>query len=94
VCTKSGIFYIPGALGHTPCPSCTLSDRINAVAATRTTHPLFITVYGGLKWTADTADPATEFWTLWGATIDKLDTDIIAVGAQEMARLAKEARVL
>jgi hypothetical protein len=51
-------------------------------------------VYGGLKWTADTADPATEFWTLWGATIDKLDTDIIAVGAQEMARLAKEARVL
>lgn len=88
MCTPGNIFYIPGSLGRTKCPSCTLSDRINAVAAAGSQ---FVTVYGGLKWTASNLDPQTEFWNLWGDTINKLSDDIVPVGAQEMARLAREA---
>lgn len=96
VCTahgKDNLFYIPGCMHHPKCPSCELSRRINEVAAANK-PPFFITVYGGLKWTASSQYPLEEFWTLWTNTIDKLDKNIIPVGAQEMARLAREARVL
>ena len=33
----------------------------------------------------------TSLYVFWGTTIEYLDNDIIAVGAQEMARLAREA---
>jgi len=94
VCTNTGknnLFYIPGSLGKQACPSCELARRINTVAAANK-PPFFITVYGGLKWTSSGLDPDLEFWTLWGDTLAKLDPSIIAIGAQEMARLAAEAR--
>ena len=52
-------------------------------------------VYGGLRWTTTTGKTAnTSLYTFWGDTIDNLDSNIVPVGAQEMARLAKEAHGL
>mmetsp|Transcript_25717 Transcript_25717/g.55710 ORF Transcript_25717/g.55710 Transcript_25717/m.55710 type:complete len:136 (+) Transcript_25717:3-410(+) len=93
LCTNSGaddLFYIPGSMGKQSCPSCELARRINAVAAAHQ-PPYFITVYGGLKWTAASGSPALEFWTLWSETLAKLDSNVVPVGAQEMARLARDA---
>ena len=56
--------------------------------------PLFINVYGGLKWTASAQDPKSEFWTMWNDTVAALAKNIVPVGAQEMARLAREAGAL
>jgi hyaluronoglucosaminidase len=50
-----------------------------------------VSVYGGLKWKANAVSPEREFWPLWTEIIAKLDEDIVVVGAQEMARLAREA---
>ena len=51
-----------------------------------------ITAYGGLRWTTTTGmTDNTSLYHFWGTTIENLDSDIVAVGAQEMARLAREA---
>lgn len=94
LCTSSdpNLFYIPNSLGPVPCPSCTLAGYINDVAAAHA-PPFFITVYGGLKWTSAGVDPQTEFWNLWGNTTALLCEDVVVVGAQEMARLAREAHL-
>jgi hypothetical protein len=66
-----------------------LAQRVNAVAAAGNQ---FITVYGGLRWTTTTgATQNTSLYSFWGDTIAQLDPDIIPVGAQEMARLARAA---
>ena len=92
LCTSSdpNLFYIPNSLGPVPCPSCTLAQYINDVASAHA-PPFFITVYGGLKWTTGDVDPQTEFWNLWGNTTAQLRPDVVVVGAQEMARLARDA---
>eukprot|EP00040_Diaphanoeca_grandis_P022230 m.118956 g.118956 ORF g.118956 m.118956 type:complete len:610 (-) comp28713_c0_seq1:105-1934(-) len=89
VCTNPDLFYIPGALGHQNCSACELSKRITDVADAGTQ---FITVYGGLAWTASSVNPQNDFWNLWSATVEKLGSNITVVGAQEMARLAREAK--
>jgi hypothetical protein len=85
VCTsRKGLFYVmpsPGA-------GITLAGNINAVGGSGNQ---FITAYGGLKWTAS-AGSTDDLYTFWGSTIAHLDADIVPVGAQEMARLAREAR--
>lgn len=94
LCTAEGednLFYVPKhVLPNVSCVSCELARRINAVAETN--H--FVSVYGGLKWKAHVVPADRQFWPLWTETIAKLDEDIVVVGAQEMTRLAKEARQL
>ena len=52
-------------------------------------------MYGGLRWTTTTGNTnATSLFTFWGDTVAALDPDIVPVGAQEMARLAREAKLL
>jgi hypothetical protein len=46
---------------------------------------------GGLNWQPGSTGGATEFWSLLHATIATLGDDFVAVGASEMARLAKVA---
>lgn len=53
--------------------------------------PFFITVYGGLTWTAAGLKPKEEFWFMLQRTMDVLGSDYVAVGANEMARLASSA---
>jgi len=88
LCTAKGLFYIPK---HVPrnvsCVSCYLAGSINAVA--KSNH--FVSVYGGLRYKAKAVPPEREFWLLWTGIIAKLDEDIVVVGAQEMARLLREA---
>ena len=48
-------------------------------------------MYGGLKWTANSMSPKTEFWTLLHSTMDALGPGYVAIGASEMARLSKQA---
>ena len=87
VCTAESLFYVGGGSG---CVACTIAANINKVARANA-PPFFITVYGGLKWTSADIDPRTEFWNLYGNITAQLDADIVPVGAQEMARLAREA---
>ena len=69
-----------------------LAERVNAVAKAPGQGP-FITVYGGLRWTTTTGGTLnTSLFSFWGETIANLDADIVPVGAQEMARLAREAK--
>ena len=82
--SQGTLFYISGIHGAE------LAARINALAAAAP-RPFFISVYGGLKWTASATDPKSEFWTMWADTLAALDEGIVPVGAQEMARLAREA---
>ena len=83
------IAWLIGALGGTSKPAAELSRRVNDIAAAGTK---FITVYGGLAWTKTHKSPQDEFWNLWTATIGKLSPSIVPVGAQEMARLMREAK--
>ena len=53
--------------------------------------PFFITVYGGLNWEPGSTGGKTEFWALLHATMADLGSGFVAVGASEMARLAKTA---
>ena len=69
-----------------------IASNINKLAAANK-PPFFITVYGLLKWTASDLDPTKEFWTAWANITAGLDANIVPVGAQEMARLAREAGV-
>jgi hypothetical protein len=46
---------------------------------------------GALHWTANAQAPLLEFWTLLNDTMAALGEDFVAVGADEMARLAAEA---
>mmetsp|Transcript_25011 Transcript_25011/g.65223 ORF Transcript_25011/g.65223 Transcript_25011/m.65223 type:complete len:510 (-) Transcript_25011:223-1752(-) len=71
-------------------PGNDLADRIRTVAS-QYDPPFFITVYGGLKWTASATSPKTEFFTLMHATMADLGEDFVAIGASEMARLARAA---
>lgn len=82
ICTPPDTFYIGGPAG--------IANNINKLAAANK-PPFFITVYGLLKWTASGLDPTKEFWTAWGNITGGLDPNIVPVGAQEMARLAREA---
>lgn len=45
----------------------------------------------GLKWTASAMSPATEFFALLHSTMANLGSDYVAIGASELARLAKAA---
>jgi len=90
ICTADDLFYVGGGPG---CVACNIAANINKVSAANTA-PFFITVYGGLKWTSADIDPKTEFWNLWGNITQQLNPNIVPVGAQEMARLAREAREL
>ena len=86
VCTaSSGVFYVMPSIGGGK----QLAQHINTVAGNGTQ---FITTYGGLRWTTTTSNSKNDnLYTFWGDTIANLNDDIIAVGAQEMARLAREA---
>eukprot|EP00928_Gymnodinium_smaydae_P081607 TRINITY_DN65093_c0_g1_i1.p1 TRINITY_DN65093_c0_g1~~TRINITY_DN65093_c0_g1_i1.p1 ORF type:complete len:650 (+),score=107.54 TRINITY_DN65093_c0_g1_i1:243-1952(+) len=86
VCTHGGIFYVMGDLGGKE-----LANRINTIARDAP-RPYFITVYGGLKWTAAATKPTDSLYNFWGDAIAHLDADIVPVGAQEMARLARTAQ--
>ena len=91
LCTATGnnnLFYVPKHVpANVSCVSCELARRINAVAESN--H--FVSVYGGLKWKAKAVSLEREFWPLWTEIVAKLNENIVVVGAQEMARLAREA---
>ena len=92
VCTPGTgpwVFYFASGLNKT-CPSCDFAARIRE-HATKHKPPYFITTYGALHWTADAQAPLLEFWRLLGDTMQALGDDFVAVGADEMARLAAEA---
>ena len=44
-----------------------------------------------MHWTAASQAPLLEFWTLLNDTMARLGDGYVAVGADEMARLASEA---
>ena len=72
-------------------PSADLAARIQTIAG-KYEPPFFVTVYGGLKWTAGGQDPELELFTLMHATMEELGSEHFkAIGASEMARLAKDA---
>jgi hypothetical protein len=71
-------------------PGKDLAGRIRSVAA-QYKPPFFVTVYGGLKWTDSAMSTKTEFFALLHATMANLGSDYVAIGASEMARLAKLA---
>ena len=74
-------------------PGKDLAGRIRTVAE-QYEPPFFVTVYGGLSWQPGTAHGKTEFWALLHSTMASLNsngTDFVAIGASEMARLAKAA---
>ena len=85
LCTAPNLFYVNGKAG--------IADNINALVAANK-PPFFVTVYGGLKWTTAGDDPKTEFWNWYGNITLGLAANIVPVGAQEMARLAREAGAL
>jgi len=71
-------------------PGKDLAERIRTVAA-EYRPPFFITIYGGLNWQPGSTGGKTEFWTLLHATMAELGSDFVAIGASQMARLAKDA---
>ena len=91
VCTANdpNLFYRNRKLNATD-PSDDLAARIRQVAA-RYEPPFFITVYGGLNWEPGSTGGKTEFWRLLHDTMAALGDGFVAVGASEMARLAKAA---
>jgi hypothetical protein len=91
ICTahSPSLFYRNRHISQTD-PAKDLAHRIRTVAS-RYKPPFFVTVYGGLKWTASDMSPKTEFFTLMHGTMDDLGTGFEAIGASEMARLSKLA---
>ena len=91
VCTpgKPNLFYPLNSLNVT-CPSCDLAGRI-ATAAKQHAPPHFVTVYDGLHAFGKYGGQKLEFWTLLKNTILSLGDGFVAIGASEMARLAREA---
>ena len=71
-------------------PGADLASKIR-VASQEYSPPFFITVYGGLKWTAAKPNPLEEFWFMLNRTMEVLGPGYVAVGASEMARLATVA---
>ena len=72
-------------------PGADLAARIRSIAG-KYEPPFFVTVYGGLKWTAGGQDPRQEFFTLMHSTMEELGSEHFkAIGASEMARLAKDS---
>jgi|EP01049_Picozoa_sp_SAG25_P003547 hypothetical protein len=49
--------------------------------------------YGALHWTAAAEEPLLEFWRLLEDTMGALGQQYVAVGADEMARLAADAHL-
>lgn len=84
------LFYFADGLDK-KCPSCDFASRIETVAK-RHKPPFFLTTYGGLHWTSAAQEPKKEFWTLLHDTMSRLGDDYVAIGAQEMARLSRQAR--
>ena len=70
-----------------------LAGRIRAEAARVPTTPAFVLAYGGLRWTSAADVPSMDFYTLQQDALDLLGDDFVVVGAQEMARLARSAKV-
>eukprot|EP01050_Picozoa_sp_SAG11_P003985 SAG11_NODE_242_length_11757_cov_9.613999_1_plen_1005_part_00 len=70
-------------------PAAQLAARIRTVAA-QYEPPLHIIVYGGLSWEPGTASGPEEFWTMLHNTMAELGDGYRAVGASEMARLARD----
>ena len=62
ICTsnKPSLFYRNRAINQSD-PGGDLANRIRT-ASMEYEPPFFITVYGGLKWTAGTPNPLEEFW--------------------------------
>jgi len=91
ICTANepNLFYRNRQLNATD-PGDDLAGRIRT-AANRYEPPFFITVYGGLNWQPGSTGGKTEFWALLHATMSALGPGFVAVGADEMARLAKDA---
>jgi len=91
ICTSNepNLFYRNRAINMTD-PARDLADRIRG-AAMQYIPPYFITVYGGLSWEPGTAQGPLEFWTLLEGIMSDLGDDFVAVGASEMARLARDA---
>ena len=71
-------------------PGADLAARIRSIAG-KYEPPFFVTVYGGLKWTAGSQDPRQEFFTLMHSTMADLGEQFKAIGASEMARLARDS---
>jgi hypothetical protein len=72
-------------------PGADLAARIRSIAG-KYEPPFFITVYGGLTWTASAQPPELEFFTLMHSTMEELGSEHFkAIGASEMARLAKDS---
>eukprot|EP00931_Biecheleriopsis_adriatica_P102528 TRINITY_DN77484_c0_g1_i1.p1 TRINITY_DN77484_c0_g1~~TRINITY_DN77484_c0_g1_i1.p1 ORF type:complete len:600 (+),score=107.81 TRINITY_DN77484_c0_g1_i1:26-1801(+) len=91
VCTPDNdpwLFYYADGLNKT-CPSCDLAERIKKHAE-KYEPPVFVNTYGGLHWTANAQEPLKEFWTLLQDTMSKLGDEYVVIGAQEMARLARQ----
>merc|ERR1712008_318933 len=59
LCTNRSLFYVMGKMGGEA-----LANKINFVAA-NAPKPYFITVYGGLKWTAAGSDPKNSLYNFW-----------------------------
>merc|ERR1719215_350215 len=59
VCTHGGLFYVMGDLGGAE-----LANRINTIARVAQ-KPYFITVYGGLHWTAAASKPKESLYNFW-----------------------------
>ena len=85
------LFYYSGGL-DAHCPSCDLARRIEQ-AATKQPPPFFVLVYGGLQAFGGVENASKKsFFTLLEDTVARLEPHkYVTVGADEMARLAKEA---
>ena len=92
ICTPNtpSLFYRNRGFDNRSSPAAQLAARIRTAAA-RYSPPYFITIYGGLSWEPGTAKGPTEFWTMLNGIMKELGDGYAAVGASEMARLAREA---
>ena len=91
ICTSNApnLFYRNRGLSPDH-PARDLAARISQTAHS-SDDVRFITVYGGLNWEPGSTSGKTEFWTLLSETLSMLGNDFVAIGASEMARLAKES---
>lgn len=92
ICTPNSpnLFYRNRGITKGSSPASQLAARIRTAAA-RYEPPYFMTIYGGLSWEPGTAEGDMEFWTMLQGIMSDLGEDYVAIGASEMARLAREA---
>ena len=88
VSSNTSLFYFDQDDGglDPACPSCDFANRIRAVAAEGAGNQ-FVLTYGGL---GSAADPFFELMRNTTASLER-DGAFVVVGAQEMARLARDA---